>query len=75
MQNYPSTRRPEHGAYSQYSLDDLLSVDLWQVTTKGVKHIARGCANLAVLNLYHCNRVQVRVVAPISSLSVRLVPQ
>lgn len=35
-------------------------IDMLQVTTKGVKHIARGCPNLAVLNLYHCSRVQVR---------------
>lgn len=47
------------------SLSLLFSVDLWQVTTKGVKHIARGCPNLAVLNLYHCSKVQVCLVAPV----------
>lgn len=43
----------------------LFTVNWWQVTTKGVKHIARGCPNLAVLNLYHCSKVQVRLVATV----------
>lgn len=32
---------------------------LRKVTTKGVKYIARGCPNMAVLNLYQCGKVQV----------------
>lgn len=60
----------EYGVSCSAPLAALLSVDqwhlwhLWQVTTKGVKHIARGCPNLAVLNLYHCSKVQVRAGTP-----------
>lgn len=63
--NSLSVPRPEHGVCSQPSSRSLASVYLWQVTTKGVKHVARGCPNLAVLNLYRCSKVQVRSVAPV----------